>query len=254
VTDRTASQAARGPLTPARSDNGDTGFERVSRQLRERILSGAFPQGGRLSEVRLAKEYGLSRGPIREALRRLEQERLVMSVPNRGTFVVRVTQIEVLEALELRSVLEPFAYSSSRNRRPDGLAASLIGVLNAFRARLAEDDFRALAGLHGQFHGVLYRESGNRTLMRMWGEMESVVELHVLSTLTSVEDGQRLLDRHAALAATLIEGDVEQGRAALVAHLAECAEHLDMPFLDAPAAVYAASHNGDAAAIERLGR
>jgi DNA-binding GntR family transcriptional regulator len=221
-----------GKAVARRSDDSDTRFERVSRQLRERILSGAFPQGGRLSEVRLAKEYGLSRGPIREALRRLEQERLVMSVPNRGTFVVRVTQTQVLEALELRAVLEPFAYLGTRDRREDVLAVQLMSVLNTIRARLAEGDYAALAGLHGRFHAVLYRESGNRTLIRMWEEIESVVELHVLSRLRSLEDGHELLAHHEELARTLVESGVEQGHAAIIEHLAECGRGLKMMFID----------------------
>jgi DNA-binding GntR family transcriptional regulator len=210
----------------------DTRVERASRLLRQGILSGALQQGLRLSEVRLAKEFGLSRGPIREALRGLEHEGLVTSVPNRATFVRRVTPIQVLEALEVRALLEPAAYDASRKRRGDALAPSLLQVTTEMRTRLDGGDLAALAGLHGRFHTVLYTEAPNRLLARAWEQVERVIELHVLSSLDSMEAGRELVDVHARLVVTLFEGTVAQGRQAILAHLERCAKQLEIPYYD----------------------
>lgn len=211
---------------------GDTRVEQASRLLRRAILTGALQQGARLSEVRLAKEFGLSRGPIREALRGLEQEGLVTSVPNRATFVRRVTPIQVLEAIEVRALLEPAAYDASRKRRGDAIAARLLQVLAEMRARLEVGDVAALAGLHGRFHQVFYAESPNRLLRRTWDQVECVIELHVLTTLKSPEDGQRLIDHHAGLVSALFEGTVGDGRREILSHLEECAMQLGIPHYD----------------------
>ena len=210
----------------------DTRVEQASRLLRQGILTGALQQGARLSEVRLAKEFGLSRGPIREALRGLEHEGLVTSVPNRATFVRRVTPIQVLEAIEVRALLEPAAYDASRKRRGDAIAARLLQVLAEMRTRLEVGDVAALAGLHGRFHQVFYAESPNRLLRRTWEQVEGVIELHLLRTLRTREHGLNLIDKHAGLVSALFEGTVADGRREILAHLEDCARQLGIPHFD----------------------
>jgi DNA-binding GntR family transcriptional regulator len=211
----------------------DTGVERASRLLRDGILRGRLRQGLRLSEVRLAKEFGLSRGPVREALRGLEREGLVTSVPNRATFVRRVTPIQVLEALEIRALLEPAAYDAAAKRRGDGLGLRLLRVAAEMEKPLETGDVAALAALHGRFHTILYEEAPNRLLRTAWQQLEFVVELHVLETVTSPEDGRRLVQRHAALAQTLAESSVADGRQAIIDHLSDCAASLEIPYFTA---------------------
>jgi DNA-binding GntR family transcriptional regulator len=213
--------------------SADTGVERASRLLRDGILRGRLQQGVRLSEVRLAKEFGLSRGPVREALRGLEREGLVTSVPSRATFVRRVTPIQVLEALELRALLEPAAYDAASKRRRDGLGLRLFRVTAEMEKPLETGDVAALAALHGRFHAIFYEEAPNRLLRSAWQQLEVVVELHVLATVTSPDEGQRLMHRHAALARTLAESSVVDGRQAIINHLTECAASLGVPYFNA---------------------
>ena len=210
-----------------------TGVERASRLLRDGILCGRLQQGLRLSEVRLAKEFGLSRGPVREALRGLEREGLVTSVLNRATFVRRVTPIQVLEALEVRALIEPAAFDAARKRRRDGLGARLFGVVSEMEKRLAVDDVAALAALHGRFHTTFYDEGPNRLLQSAWRQLECVVELHVLATVTSRKEGERLVFEHASLARTLAQTSVLNGRQAILEHLTACAASLEIPYFNA---------------------
>lgn len=217
---------------------GDTRFEQATKLLRQRILTGGLAQGARLSEPRLAKQYGVSRGPLREALRRLERERLVISVPNRGTFVVRVTPIEVLEALEIRGLLEPFAYESALGRRGAGLVAGLMQAVTKMRTQFDKGDLAALPALHGQYHGVLYQQATNQTLAHMWQRIEPVIELHVLSRVISEEAGEALVRDHEALTDKLTEGHVVTGKNAIGQHLKTAAIGLEIPHFDGDLAAF----------------
>jgi DNA-binding GntR family transcriptional regulator len=229
--------------TPAA--DSDTGVERASRLLREGILRGRLSQGVRLSEVRLAKELGLSRGPVREALRGLEREGLVVSVPNHATFVRRVTTTQVVEALEVRSLIEPAAYAAARKRRRDGLGPRLMGVVAEMEQRLGSGDVATLAALHGRFHTVLYDGAPNHLLRNAWGELECVVELHVLATTTTLSAGRRLVDEHAELGRVLSRCSIDEGRQAVLHHLSQSARALEIPAFDANlATIFEDGRNG----------
>lgn len=212
-------------------ETAEIGVERAERNLRERILLGALPQGHRLSEVRLAKEYGLSRGPVREALRRLERERLVTAVPNRGTFVTRITETTVVEVLEMRALLEPFAFEQAISPRFDALAVGLQGVLNEMAARRDKGDYAAFAGLHGRFHACFYELARNDALLSSWRLLEAPLELHVLSRVKSDEDAEAMLASHTELTEALMQRSVADGRELLLGHVREAAKALDVPFL-----------------------
>lgn len=209
----------------------DIGVERAERNLRQGILLGTIRQGQRLSEVRLSKEYGLSRGPIREALRRLERERLVTAVPNRGTFVTRITRIQVVETLEMRALLEPFAFEAAMSPRFDALAVRLQSVLNEMAARREQGDIAAFASLHGRFHACFYEGARNDALLASWRLLEAPLELHVLARVRSIADASALLDAHVELAQSLMQGSVASGRRLLLEHIRDAAEQIDVPFL-----------------------
>jgi len=89
---------------------------KVAEARREAIKEGVYPPGSPLGEVELAQRFGVSRGPVREALIQLEKECLVRSYPNRGCFVAELSEQEFEEILRLRSILEPVAMEEARSR------------------------------------------------------------------------------------------------------------------------------------------
>jgi DNA-binding GntR family transcriptional regulator len=216
---------------PKASDGPDMGVERAERNLRDSISTGSLHPGQRLSEVRLAKEYGLSRGPIREALRRLERERLVTAVPNRGTFVTRLTIGEFIETLEIRVLLEPFALEQAVIPRIDPLAVRLQAVLNEMADRCQRDDLAALPGLHARFHGAFYEHSKNKALEATWRGLEASVELRLQGRVETQDEAVALLETHTTLTRVIVEGGISEGRRALVNHLRDAASKIDVPFL-----------------------
>jgi DNA-binding GntR family transcriptional regulator len=147
----------------ARENIGD----RVRKILLDRILDARYPPGHRLVELDIARELGVSQGPVREALGQLEALRLVESAPYRGTRVRDVGEREMREAHEVRAVLEQFAAQ---------LAAPRLRVSSeALRAEVAQMDRAADAGdlerfAHNDlaFHQIIVDAADNQSLRRTW--------------------------------------------------------------------------------------
>jgi GntR family transcriptional regulator of vanillate catabolism len=146
--------------------------ETVLMQLRDLVLRGEFPPGGRLAEQQLAERLGASRTPVRAALVTLEQEGLVEANGTGGYLVRRFTMREVIDAIAVRGHLEGMAarlvaeHGLSRQLRLD-LQACLDEGDRLLRADpLGYDDYAAYAAMNDRFHRLVVEASGNRALQR----------------------------------------------------------------------------------------
>jgi DNA-binding GntR family transcriptional regulator len=156
----------------------DLAYERI----RELVLEGDIAPGARLAQVELAERLGISRTPVREALRRLSAEGLVDSHPNRGFWVAELSLDAVLRRLEVRLLLEPGIARLAAERRSERHLAELE------RAIAREEKARTGSAAHDasrEFHFVLARATGNDEHVR------------ILDSLWLVEVGRRLLSRRA---------------------------------------------------------
>lgn len=138
-------------------------------------MSGQYPPGSPLGEAELAERFGVSRGPVREALIQLEREYLVRSYPNRGVFVAALTEHEFDERIMLRSVLEPIALASARERAtPDDLAE--IGRrLQRLKDVAATGDQAAYVACDYEFHLAIWGMSGRPLLKDMLVQISAPV-------------------------------------------------------------------------------
>ena len=143
--------------------------------LRTGILSGDIAPGTRLLEVPLANELGVSRGPIREALRQLEQEGLVEFFPHRGAVVVGVAEAEVETIYGIRALLEGRAFASACRVVTDDDIDALAEVVTKMIEASEAGDFRAVTELDLQFHGRVVELSGFQYLRRLWANIDGVI-------------------------------------------------------------------------------
>jgi DNA-binding GntR family transcriptional regulator len=132
----------------------------VAGSLREAIMAGEFPPGSPLGEVELAQRYGVSRGPVREALIQLEREHLVRSFPNRGSFVTALAEHEFDERLMLRSLLEPVALAEARERAKPSDIAAIRRRLRDLERTAGRGDQRSYVGKDYEFHVAIWELSG----------------------------------------------------------------------------------------------
>ncbi len=192
--------------------------DQVYAVLRRRILDGELPRGARLRQEALADELGVSRTPLREALRRLAAEGFVVFRPNRGAEVADLTAEDVRVAYEARLVLEPGAARLAARRRP---AAELAAMRAAAEAGRAPDGDRGGLAASRDFHLALIRASGNEYLVRLgealWvpGIAELIYERQAAGPVQVLADA----DDHARIADAIAAGDADLAEALVRQHI-----------------------------------
>lgn len=141
--------------------------DKVYAKLREAILKGDLPAGERLVERRLAEQLGVSRTPVREALRLLEKEGLVSHLPRIGAVVAAIDDAEVLEVYRIREVLEGLAARMAAERISPEELAHLAELLHRLEELASEGDLDALEKVHREFNDTIYRAAGSPRLHGM---------------------------------------------------------------------------------------
>lgn len=144
---------------------GNTLIDNICETLKARILRGDYPVGTKLSENMISHEFGCSRTPVREALKLLEQEKLVEVQPYSGTYVKGMTARENLEIMEVRAFLEPLAFCLACEKKADTtvlrtLCDEMAAILDA-----ETPDFVSYGRVHFLFHRHLVELSGNAILI-----------------------------------------------------------------------------------------
>lgn len=187
--------------------------------LREAILTGQLPQGQRVNEVQASRELGISRGPLREALRRLEQDGLVKSYPNRGVEIIRPTARDALNLLNVRRLLEPYAVIEAFKRQPAELRVAARQALNEIYLAAKSGDPTNDSAAHSRFHALFYSRAGNDHLDRIWTRLEGPVSLYLQLRPSSIPELVTVASAHDRLVELLETGDTSAIRAEVLAHL-----------------------------------
>ncbi|HYZ14857.1 MAG TPA: GntR family transcriptional regulator [Candidatus Acidoferrum sp.] len=204
--------------------------EEVRDHIRERILAGAFDDGARIVERELAADLGVSRGPVRDALRLLEAEGLVISSPRRGTRVAMPNADDAAEMFAIRAALEPLAAAMLLRRgAPEALRELEAAVAELEAAAAANDWARAIAG-DLRFHGVIFRWSGSRRLTRIWeGMHNSLLQIFRLHRplYRSIDE---VPVRHRAYLDAIQNGDVAEVERHAAEHVTEFRDRLMRQF------------------------
>jgi DNA-binding GntR family transcriptional regulator len=136
--------------------------------LREAILLGHLRPGERVVEAEIARQMGISRGPIREAVRQLEHEDLVEYHPRRGVVVARLTREAVADTYAVRAELDGFAARLAAAKIGDEHLDHLEGLLATMRRQACDEDAGALLHTDVEFHRFIYTLARNRVLLRAW--------------------------------------------------------------------------------------
>ncbi|RZQ62459.1 GntR family transcriptional regulator [Amycolatopsis suaedae] len=143
----------------------------ITRELRDLILSGGLEPERRLIVQELADRFGTSRGPIRDSLRQLRAEGLVVPHGRRGVQVATLTAAEARETVAIRQAVEPVAAEFALHRGPDQLEQCLAERLGAMRGAAEAGDWSALVTTDMELHAVFYELSGVARLQRLWDGM-----------------------------------------------------------------------------------
>jgi len=178
--------------------------------LRAAILDGRLPPGQRLKEIPLAEQLGISRGPIREALRLLERDGLVELIPNRGALVPEVKALDVLEVYALRASLGSLALQKLmlENRFPE---AELEHDLERLRAAVGKGDARQAADADLAYQSTIIAASGLPRATREWDRLTWQVRAFLTALDIGYEDKlARFLAEDEALHAAIARRDARE--------------------------------------------
>jgi DNA-binding GntR family transcriptional regulator len=196
--------------------------ERVYDHVREEILGERLAPGSVLQEVALAQSLGVSRGPVREALGRLEAEGLVTIRPRRGTVVRSLSAHEFLEAYQVREALEVLAVRLAVPRLTDDVVARLDTLIDEMADSAGDNDVQGFFRANARFHDAFFDASGNRMLHDTYRQVCVHLDRHRLRSLQLRGNLQRSISEHAAILDAARIGDAE-GAARLIA------EHIRVP-------------------------
>ena len=192
-------------------------------RLRREILSGAFAPGDRLVEEQITRRFGISRAPLREALRLLGEQHLVEHVPRRGARVATLTGNDVAELFEVRDVLERFAVGRALPGA-GGRLERLARQLETMRLAATAGDDLARADAHRRFHVELVALAGQRQLLAVYEPILVRLQLHMALNLrreserADAADGVR---RHAVLLQAVRTDDPDAVLESLAGHGAQ---------------------------------
>lgn len=195
----------------------------VTEALRSDIVSGAFAPGERLPEDRLGERYGVSRIPVREALRGLEAEGFVIREPYRGARVARLSLEDALDLLEVRQTLEEVATRRAALRRPWDAIQQLARLLEAGHQAIDEGELDRLAALNTELHTTLVAASGNHNLAVLHEQIRAKAQWVYSVGLDDRATGS--WREHEDLVAAVAAGDAELAAKLARQHVTEATRH-----------------------------
>lgn len=196
--------------------------QQVASSLRDAILSGSLKPGERLVEEEISQGMHTSRGPLREALRQLEQEGLVMSFPYRGSFVSRISTVEVLEVLiPLRATLEGFGFAHALDNLTDADFTALQAIVARMEEAAPAGDLLALVESDIAFHRLVMSRSDQPHTTQIWGTIAPRIRAYFYTQLRGVMPSSGQLEHLAAGHRALLEAMVSRNRERVAALLIE---------------------------------
>jgi DNA-binding GntR family transcriptional regulator len=191
----------------------------VLEALREAIVVGRYADGDRLIEDRIARELETSRGPVREALRQLEHEGLVISYPYRGAVVQGVSDEEVREVLiPIRLTLERFSFTKAVERMEDADYAELAKEVWLMREAAAEDDLLRIVEADIRFHEYVLACSGQPHTTQVWRSIAPRIRAYFFR-YGRRSDLARIAAEHDQLLAAVRSGEAKVMMRALERHI-----------------------------------
>ncbi|MDD4600072.1 HTH-type transcriptional repressor RspR [bioreactor metagenome] len=199
-------------LLPIRLDSYQPLREVVCETLREAIISGVLSPGERLMEIQLAEELGVSRTPVREAIRKLELEGFVIMIPRRGTYVADLSIKDINEVFEVRTALDVLAAGLAAERITDDELEKMERLLVYIAEHIETGDMDKIVEADSQFHDILYQASRNDRLVQIINNLrEQLTRFRTISMAypgrlkNTLEEHSRLVEALAARDNTLAE-------------------------------------------------
>lgn len=182
---------------------------RVFNRLREDILAGNYEEKEELKEAAISKELGVSRTPVREALRQLELEGLVTIIPNKGAYVNGITAKDIYDIYVIRSYLEGLCAKWACENITKEQLEELEEIVYLSKFHIEKEHWDQIFELDNRFHLLLYEACGSKVLEHILSDYHHYVERVRKNTLSSQERARKASEEHGAILEALKQKDEE---------------------------------------------
>ena len=200
----------------------------VFNTLREAILKGDLKPGERLMELQLASKLGVSRTPIREAIRMMEQEGLAVTTPRKGAEVAKMTLKDMEDVLEIRDALDELAVRIACQKITDEQLKQLEDVKELFEKNTQTNNVKNIAEADVSLHDVIYEATGNPKLVTLLNNLREQVYRYRVEYIKDPKNYPTLIAEHEAILDSLKNRDVKNAVEAMHVHVANQAEAVKM--------------------------
>ncbi|MBS7009815.1 GntR family transcriptional regulator [Anaerostipes sp.] len=191
----------------------------VFNTLRQAIITGEFVPGERLMEIALANRLGVSRTPVREAIRKLELEGLVVMIPRKGAEVARITEKDLRDVLEVRSSLEELAAGLATDRLDDEAREKISAALENFREAITTGDNPKIADCDVEFHDAVFEATQNKRLIQIINNLREQIYRYRLEYVKDTEYHAVLLKEHEELVDAMFGGNKTAAQEIMKRHI-----------------------------------
>lgn len=191
----------------------------VFHTLREAILKGELKPGERLMELQLAAKLGVSRTPIREAIRMLEQEGLAVTIPRKGAEVAKMTEKDMEDVLQVREALDELAATIACEQMTAEQLDALKNTMREFEEFTKTGNVKKIAEADVKFHDIIYQATGNPKLVNMLNNLREQMYRYRIEYLKDEKNYPVLIREHSEIVEGLMAKDKTKVTAAMHCHV-----------------------------------
>ncbi len=195
--------------------------------IRENILSGVYKENEELREVALAKEIGVSRTPVREALRQLELEGLVSIIPNRGAFVVGISHKDIKDIYLMRSLLEGLCAKFVTNNATEELISELEGIIDLANFYCEKGKVDKVLELDNKFHTLMYDAADSKMLRHSLSDFHHYLETVRKSSLKDINRAVKSIEEHRLIVEAIKEKNANKAEKIANEHILNAMKSID---------------------------
>lgn len=196
----------------------------VFRTLRKAILKGDLKPGERLMELQLASKLGVSRTPIREAIRMLEQEGLAVTIPRKGAEVAKMTEKDMEDVLQIREALDDLAVQVACDKMTEEQLADLTLKMHHFENAVQDDQLEKIVEYDVAFHELIYEASDNPKLVTLLSNIREQIYRYRVEYLKEKENYPTLVQEHRAIVDALSQKNKKRVADVMRIHIRNQAE------------------------------
>ena len=196
----------------------------VYEELKMRILKGEIAPGQRLMEVETSEELGVSRTPVREAIKKLEKEGLVVVEPRRGTYAAQISDNDLIEILEVRESLEALAAQYAAKRMKATQKEKLKSIAEKYNKAVKDGKLTMMIKYDTEFHRILAEGSNNKTLINLIDQLRELLLRFRYLYYDNTARAEKNPAEHQRIIDAIMDGDEKAAHDATLAHIGSLKE------------------------------